>query len=82
MVEMRVHQMTAVTAMVMAMAPGKFYPPMPASLRRWASQIGSKSSEKLMTNTMPMGARKGHIKYQEPYPTPKKRPMRIPLAAR
>lgn len=80
MVEMRALQMTALTATATAL--GKNYPPMPASPRHWASQIGSKSSEKLMTNTIPMSARKGHIKYQEPYPTSKKRPMRIPLAAR
>jgi hypothetical protein len=85
MVGMRELQMTAVTVMPMAtaMSPGKNHPPMPARPRRWASQIGSKSSEKLMTNTMPMSARKDHIKYQEPYSTtPKKRPTRIPLAAR
>jgi hypothetical protein len=56
--------MTAV--MATAMTPEKNYPLMPTSPRHWASQIGSKSSEKLMTNTMPMSARKGHIKYQEP----------------
>jgi hypothetical protein len=82
MVRMRALPMTAVTAMATPTTPGKNHLPTPASPHHWASQIGSKSSEKLMTNTMPMSARKVHIKYGEPYPTPKKRPMRIPLAAR
>jgi hypothetical protein len=65
----------------MATAPKKIHPPMRSPFP-WVSQIGSRSSEILMTVMMLMTACKGHMKYQELCPTPKKRRQRTPLAAR